>query len=91
MGHTPIRRAWWTREHLSAIRAMAPAAKRYVACQDRPSNAGDVVACLEQLLREVPGRRVILWDGAPMHRRHVVQAFLGAGAAARLHVERLPA
>jgi transposase len=91
MGHTPILREWWTRDHLSAISAMSPEAKLYFACQDRPINSADVVAFLEHLLREVPGRMVILWDGAPIHRSHVVQAFLGAGAADRLHLERLPA
>jgi transposase len=90
-GHTPILREWWTRDHLSAISAIAPEAKLYFACQDRPINSEDVVAFLEHLLREVPGRMVIIWDGAPIHRSHVVHAFLGAGAAGRLHVERLPA
>jgi transposase len=91
MGHTPILREWWTRDHLSAISARSPEAKRSCACQDRPINSEAVVALLAHLLREVPGRLVIIWDGAPMHRSHVVHAFLGAGAAGRLHVERLPA
>ena len=91
MGHTPILREWWTRDHLSAISAMSPEAKLYFACQDRPINSEDVVAFLEHLLREVPGRLVIIWDGAPIHRSHVVKAFLGTGAAGRLHLERLPA
>jgi transposase len=34
---------------------------------------------------------VISWDGAPMYRRHVVKTLLAHGAAARLHLERLPA
>lgn len=34
---------------------------------------------------------VIVWDGAPMHRRHRINAFLAHGVAQRLHVERLPA
>jgi transposase len=50
-----------------------------------------VVAFLEHLLREVPGRLLVLWDGAPMHRSHLIKAFLAHGAAHRLHVERLPA
>lgn len=91
VGHPPILRAWWTRDHLSAIRAISPGGKRYFACQDRASNAEDVVAFLAHLRREVPGRLVILWDGAAIHRRHVVQAFLLNGAAHRLHLERLPA
>ncbi len=51
----------------------------------------DVVAFLEHLLREVPGRMVIIWDGAPIHRSQLIKTFLGNGAAQRLHVERLPA
>jgi transposase len=91
VGHTPILREWWTRDHLSAISAMSPEAKRYFSCQDQPINSDDVVAFLEQLLREVPSRMVIIWDGAPIHRRRVVKAFLANGAAERLHLERLPA
>jgi transposase len=50
-----------------------------------------VRAFLQHLLREVPGRMVILWDGAPIHRSHLLKEFLANGAAQRLHVERLPA
>jgi transposase len=91
VGHTPILRDWWTRDHLSAIGAVSPEGKLYFACQDRAINSEDVVAFLEHLLREVPGRMVIIWDGAPIHRSHVVQAFLRNGAAHRIHLERLPA
>jgi transposase len=34
---------------------------------------------------------VMIWDGAPIHRSHLIQKFLANGAAQRLHVERLPA
>ena len=91
VGHTPLLREWWTRDHLSAIGAVSPEGKRYFACQDRAINSADVVAFLEHVLREVPGRLVILWDGAPIHRSHVVPAFLRNGAARRIHLERLPA
>jgi transposase len=39
----------------------------------------------------VPGKVLVLWDGAPIHRGQPVKAFLAAGAAQRLHLERLPA
>jgi transposase len=48
------------------------------------------VAFSEHLLREVPGRMVIIWDGAPIHRRHPIKEFLTNGAH-HLHLERLPA
>jgi transposase len=91
MGQTPILREWWTRDHLSAISAISPEGKLYFSCQDRAFNSEDVVAFLEHLLREVPGRMVIIWDGAPIHRSHVVKACLAHGAAHRIHLERLPA
>jgi len=49
-------------------------------------NSEDVVAFLEHLLREVPDHMVIIWDGAPIHRSHVMKAFLANGAAHRIHL-----
>jgi transposase len=91
VGPTPILNEWWTRAHLSAIRAIAPEGTRYVHGQDHAINSDDVVALLEHLLREVPGRLVLIWDGAPIHRSHRIREFLANGAAHRLHLERLPA
>ena len=91
IGQTPILREWYTRDHLSAISALSPAGKRYFHAQDHSMNSVDVVAFLAHLLREVPGRMIIIWDGAPMHRRQVIKTFLAKGAAQRLHLERLPA
>jgi transposase len=91
VGQTPTLREWWTRDHLSAISAISPEGKLYFHCQDRAINSPDVVAFLEHILREVPGRLVIIWDGSPIHRSHVIKEFLANGAAQRLHLERLPA
>jgi transposase len=91
VGQTPILREWWTRNHLSAISALSPEGKLYFHYQDHAINSEDVVAFLEHLLREVPGRMMIFWDGAPIHRSHTIQEFLTNGAAQRLHLERLPA
>ena len=91
IGQTPILREWDTRDHLSAISARSPEGQRYCHAQAHAMNAVDVVACLAPLLREVPGRMTIIWDGAPMHRRQVITTFLAKGAAQRLHLERLPA
>jgi transposase len=91
VGHTPILEEWWTRDHLSAISAISPEGKLYFRCQEGALNSADVVAFLEHLLREVPGRLVLIWDGAPIHRSHVIKDFLTTGAAQRLHLERLPA
>jgi transposase len=91
IGQTPILREWCTRDHLSAISAISPEGKLYFHCQDSAVNSEDVMAFLEHLLREVPGRMVLIWDGSPIHRSHRLRAFLANGASARLHLERLPA
>ncbi len=91
VGQTPIVREWWTREHLSAISALSPEGKLYFQSQAHAMDSSDVVAFLEPLLREVSGRMVLIWDGAPIHRSHVINEFLAHGAAQRLHRERLPA
>jgi transposase len=91
VGQTPILREWCTRDHLSAISAISPEGKLYFHSQDRALNSADVVAFLEHLLREVPGRMVVIWDGSPIHRSQTIKEFLANGAAQRLHLERLPA
>jgi hypothetical protein len=91
VGHTPMLREWWTGDHLSAISAISPEGKRSFHGQAQAIDSGDVVALLEHLLREVSGRLVLLWDGAPIQRRHLIQEFLANGAAERLQIERLPA
>jgi transposase len=91
VGQTPILREWCTRDHLSAISAISPEGKLYFRSQDRALNSDDVVAFLEHLLREVPGRMVIIWDGSPIHRSRTIREFLSTGASQRLHLERLPA
>jgi transposase len=91
VGQTPVLREWYTRDHLSAISALSPAGKLYFHAQDHSMNSADVVAFLEHLLREVSGRMVVIWDGAPIHRSQLIKEFLANGAAQRLHLERLPA
>jgi transposase len=91
VGHTPMLRDWWTRDHLSAIRAISPEGKLYVHGQEQRIDSADVVAFLEHLRREVPGPLLLLWDRAPIHRTHLVTAFLAHSAAERIQIARLPA
>ncbi len=51
----------------------------------------DVVRFLKHLLRHVPGKLLVIWDGSPIHRAQVVKDFLAGGGAKRLHLQPLPA
>ena len=42
------------------------------------------------LLRKIPGKLLLIWDGSPIHRGQEVKDFLKRGAAKRLHLEQLP-
>lgn len=52
--------------------------------------APHVVVFLKHLLRRIPGRPLIVWDGLPAHRAKMVKEYL-AGLEGRIAVERLPA
>ena len=49
-----------------------------------------MVEFLKQLLTEIPGKLLVIWDGAPIHRCRAVKEYLAQGAARRLRLERLP-
>jgi transposase len=90
VGQTPVVRVALTRDHLSAIGGITPQGRIFMQMQERVYCAEDVVAFLRLLLRKIPGKLLVIWDGAPIHRAKVIKAFLAAGAAKRIHLERLP-
>jgi transposase len=90
-GHTPILRVPLTRDHLSAISGITEDGRLFLHAQEASLRSPDVVQLLRQLLRLIPGKLLVIWDGSPIHRSRVVKDFLAAGAARRLHLERLPA
>lgn len=59
--------------------------------QDHSYKGPDVARFLQLLLREIPGKLLVIWDGAPIHRSRVIKDFLAKGGAKRIHLERLPA
>ena len=91
IGQTPILRVPLTRDHLSAIGGMTPSGRLFMQMQEHAYRAEDVVAFLRLLLRKIPGKLLVIWDGAPIHQAKVIKAFLKRGAAKRLHLQRLPA
>lgn len=91
VGQTPILKVKLTRDHLSAIGAMTPEGKILMQTQDHSYKGPDVVRFLQLLLREIPGKLLVIWDGSPIHRSQPIKDFLANGGAKRIHLERLPA
>ena len=89
-GQPPVLRTPLTRDHVSAISAVTPAGKLFTHIQPEAFRGPAIVAFLRQLLRQVRGKLLVIWDGAPIHRCQPVKDFLARGAARRLHLERLP-
>jgi transposase len=58
--------------------------------QERSFNGEDVVRFLRHLLRQVPGKVLVVWDGSPIHRGQAVKDFLAGGASHRVQLEHLP-
>jgi transposase len=58
--------------------------------QEPAYDAAGVVAFVRALLDQIVGHVTVIWDGAPIHRSHVIKDFLRDGAAHRLHLEQLP-
>lgn len=87
----PLLRAPLSHDHRAVIRARPPDGRLFTHVQTEAFRGPALVAFLRQLRRQVRGKRLVIWDGAPIHRCQAVKDFLAAGAAQRLHLERLPA
>jgi transposase len=89
-GALPILRLPLTRDHLSVISAVTEDLRLLSRSWEGTINSTRVVAFLRHVLRHVPGKVLVVWDGAPIHRCHQVKQFLAEGAATRLKLLRLP-
>ncbi len=90
VGKTPVLKENLTRDHLSAMSAITLEGKLYMTFQDRAFKGEDAVRFLKHLMRQIPGKLLVVWDGSPIHRGGAVKDFLASGASRRLKLERLP-
>ena len=90
VGHTPLLQEVLSRDHLSAISAISLDGKLYMMEQERAFKAEDVVRFLKHLMRQIPGKLLVIWDGSPIHRGRAVKDYLSGGASRRLKLEQLP-
>lgn len=91
VGKTPVLKVKLARDHLSAMGGITPEGRIFMQTQDHSYKGPDVVRFLQVLTREIPGKLLVIWDGAPIHRSRVVKDFLRKGGARRIHLEQLPA
>ncbi|MGI5837509.1 MAG: IS630 family transposase, partial [Chloroflexota bacterium] len=89
-GETPILHSYLTRDHISAISAITLDGELFFHTQERSYTSKDVVRFLNHLLHHIPGKLLLIWDGAPIHKGKAVKEFLANGGSSRIHIEPLP-
>ena len=89
-GQTPMPLVPLTRDHLSAISAITLDRRLFLQMREDTYDGEAVVGFLRVVLRKIAGKVLLIWDGSPIHHGRAVKEFLSAGAANRLHLERLP-
>jgi transposase len=87
---TPILRVPLTHDHPSAISGITLDDRLFLLVQEQSLHRPDVVRFLQHLLRHIPGKLLVIWDGAPIHTGQPVKDLLAAGGAARIQLEILP-
>ncbi len=73
------------------ISAITLEGKLYMMEQERSFNGEDVVRFLRHLMRQVPGKLLIIWEGSPIHRGGAVKDFLASGRPCGLNWSNYPA
>jgi transposase len=91
VGQTPVLSVKLTRDHLSVMGGITPEGRIFMQTQDHSYKGPDVVRFLQLLTREIAGKLLVIWDGAPIHRCQAVKDYLSKGGARRIHLEQLPA
>jgi transposase len=88
-GETPVLRyPYW--EHLSMISAITPEGNFYTMMQEQAFDSTAVVRFLKHLLRQIPGKLLIVWDRLPAHRSNAVKDFLRQGGTERVYLAQIP-
>ena len=91
VGQTPVLKTPTRYEHLSVASAVTTGGRLVTQVRESAFNGAAIVRFLRHLLRQIPGKVVLVWDGARIHHCAEVKDFLKTGAAGRLRLIRLPA
>lgn len=88
-GVTPLLRCSAKRDRLSTIGGITPEGRLYFRVHEETIKSGQVVDYLSQLLTEIPGHVVLVWDNGSTHTSKATKEFLEA-VKSRLTVFYLP-
>lgn len=88
-GQTPLLQETFNWKSLSIIGGMA-LWRFYFQIHTGSIKGPQVIEFLQHLQRQLPGRLLILWDGASIHRSALVRNYVDS-TQGRIQVERLPA
>jgi transposase len=89
-GETPVLHAPLSRDHLAVISGVTASGRLLVQVRERPFRGPTIADFLRHLVRHVPGKLLVIWDGAPIHRAQPVKDFLATEQGQRVWLERLP-
>ena len=79
IGQTPVLHERLSRDHLSVMSGITPEGKLYMIEQERAFKGEDAVRFLKHLMRQIPGKLLVVWDGSPIHRSQALEDFLASG------------
>jgi len=88
-GQTPILQETFNWKSLSIIGGLA-LWRFYFQIHAGSIKSPQVIVFLEHLQRHIPGKILVLWDGAPIHRSVLVRDYV-ASLRGRIQIERFPA
>ncbi len=77
------------RDKLSLISAVTAEGELYFNIHGKDIASAEVLVFLDHLLREIPGKILLLWDSGGIHRSREVKAFLWENRK-RLYTKRFP-
>jgi transposase len=88
-GLTPVLREKQTRDHLSVMGALTQGGRVFIMARPESLNGMHCIEFLLHLLRVAGERLLVIWDGAPIHRRAAVSEFVEQ-TRGRILLEPLP-
>ena len=89
-GEMPVLHAPLRRDHLAVIRGVTASGRLLVQVREQPLCGPALVAFLRQLVRQIPGKLLVIWDGAPIQRAQQVKDVFATEPGARVWLEVNP-